>query len=452
MADQQPTDARAAGAAAEPFVAGLSHRTAPTALRDRLMPDEAGGSERLLQRLAAAGIRQALVLATCDRVEIVGADAAPAAAAEMALAVLAGAAGLAVSSIEPQAYAHSGEAALRHLFKVAAALDSVVVGEPEILGQVKAAHRLAFEAGCVGPELEAALQAAYAAARRVRAETTLAEQPVSLAAVAAKLARTMHGDLADAGALLIGLGEMGAAIARTLQAQGLTRLAVATGSPARGAALARELGARHLPIAELDAALEQGDVVLAACSAGAPVVTVAALRMALQRRRRRPMLLIDLGVPGDVAREAEALSDAFLYRLEDLERISVGGLASRERAAAGAAAILEEEIARHRREGAARQAVPAVVALRRHFELARAEVLARGAGLDAEAATRLLINRLLHEPSIALKALSAEPAHGPGERRRIERTLLKLFGIERRYGGPSAREESSEDEGTDAQS
>jgi glutamyl-tRNA reductase len=451
MANREPLELMQPSPA-ELFVAGLSHRTAPAALRDRLMLAEGTGSELLLRQLVSCGLRQAVILATCDRVEIIGADPAAAAAAETALAQLASRAGLAVSMVEPHAYLRTGEGALRHLFEVAAALDSVVVGEPEILGQVKAAHRLALQAGCIGPELDQALQASYAAAKRVRSETALAEQPVSLAAVATKLARHIHGDLAGVGALLIGFGEMGAGIARALQAQGLRKLTVATGAPARGAAQARELGARHLPMQELAAALDHSDIVLAAVSAGAPVLDLGGIRSALQRRRRRPMLLIDLGIPGDIAGDVDALEDAFLYTLDDLERISAGGRAGREQAASAARAILEEELGAHLREGARREAAPAVVALRRHFEQARAEVLARGAGLDAEAVTRLLINRLLHEPSTALKALAVEAAHGPEERRRIERTLLKLFGIERRYGGPAARDDAREDKGSDAQS
>ena len=431
---------------AELFLAGLSHRTAPAVLRDRLLGEEESGFDGLLRRLEAVGIGQAMVLATCDRIEILGADAAPAAAAEAALALLAERAGLSIGAVEPHAYRLAGRDALRHLFKVASALDSVVAGEPQVLGQVKAAHRLSAEAGCVGAELEACLQAAYAAAKRVRSETELAEQPVSLATVAAKLARNLHGDLSGAGALLIGFGEMGAAIARTLQAHGLSQLWVATASPARGGALAQELGARHRPIAELALALDHADIVLSAVAAGAPVLNRQAVESALRRRRRRPMLLIDLGVPGDVAPEVDDLEDAFLYALEDLERISEGGRARRDRAVAAAAAILEGELERWSRERASRGAVPALVALRRHFERARAQVLAHGPGMDAEAATRLLINRLLHEPTTALKALSAEPAHTAEERRRIERTLLKLFGVERRYGGPSG------DDGTDAQS
>lgn len=447
MADPATPETPPGDCAAEPFLAGLSHRTAPASLRDRLMPDEAAGCEVLLRRLMATGIRQAMVLATCDRVEIIGADPAPAAAAATVLALLAERAGLAVSVLEPHAYRRTGTEALRHLFKVASALDSVVVGEPQVLGQVKEAHRLAVDAGCAGLELEAALQGAYAAAKRVRSETALAEAPVSLAAVAAKLARNLHGDLADVAALLIGFGEMGAAIARALQAHGLGALALATGSVARGTALAQELGARHRPLAELAPALDRADIVLAAASAGAPVLDRAAVQAALRRRRRRPILLIDLGIPGDIEADVETLEDAFLYTLEDLERISADGRARRDQAAAAALAIVESEVERYGRESAAREAAPAVVALRRHFEQARAEVLARGVGLDAESATRLLINRLLHEPSAALRALSAEPAHTPEERRHVERTLLKLFGVQRRYGPAPP----SEDDGTDAQ-
>ena len=419
----------------ELFVAGLSHRTAPAELRDRILTEElAGGPEELLRRLGATGIAQAMVLATCDRIEVLGAAAAPAAAAEAALAQLAERSGLAFSLVEPHAYRLVGAPALRHLFSVASSLDSMVVGEPQVLGQVKAAHRLAAEAGRIGPDLDACLQAAYAAAKRVRSETELAEQPVSLAAVAAKLARNLHGELSAAQALLIGFGEMGAVIARALQAHGLRDLWVASASPARGGAFAKELGARHRPIAELASALDHADIVIAAAAASGPVLGREAVDAALRRRRRRPMLLIDLGVPGDVAPEVDDLEDAFLYALEDLERIAEGGRARRDRAVTAATAILEEELDRWSRERATRAAVPALVALRRHFERARAQVLAHGGGMDAEAATRLLVNRLLHEPTTALKSLSAEPAHTAEERRRIERTLLKLFGVERRYG------------------
>jgi glutamyl-tRNA reductase len=450
MADRTPL---AISPAVELFVTGLSHRTAPTALRDRLVPDEGAGAELLLRALTQAGIGQALVLATCDRIEVVGADAASAAAAETALSQLARRGGLAPSALRPHAYLRTGPDALRHLFEVAASLDSVVIGEPEILGQLKAAHRLAVEAGCVGPELEGGLRRAYGAAKRVRTETALAEQSVSLVAVAIKLARQIHGDLSETGVLLIGLGELGGAIARALQVQGLRRLWLATTAPARGALLAHELGARALTIGELASALDHADIVLAAQSAAAPVLGAAELRAALARRRRRPMLLIDLGVPGDIAPEVDGLEDVFLYALDDLERISAGGRAGRAQAAAAARAILEEELQRLTREGAARDAAPALVALRRHFEQARAEILASAAGLDADAATRLLINRLLHEPSTALKALAADAAaHGPQERRRIERTLLKLFGIERRYGAAGPHEDAGEDKGSDAQS
>ena len=433
----------------EPFAAGLSHRTAPPALLERLLLDDGGAAERLLRRLGTAGLRQAIVLGTCERLEIHGADPSPEAAARVALGVMAEALGLELSELEPHAIRKSGPQALLHLFGLASSLDSIVPGEPQILGQLKEAHRVGVSAGCVGPELEAALQGAYAAAARIRAETTIAEQPVSLLAIATRLAHAVLGEFGEASALLVGQGEMGAALADHLRRAGLGALAVLSASERRGTALASALGAHYRPLAELEAALPEGDIVIAALSSGRLAVAAPAVAAALKRRQQRPMLLIDLGVPNDVDPGVQGLDDAFLYTLDDLERIASGGQARREQALAQANAILEEEVARHGRAAQAREAIPAILALRRHFEAARAEVLARSHGLGPEAATRLLINRLLHEPSTALRELAREPAHPAEDRRRIERTLLKLFGIERRYGergpGPAVK-----NDGTDA--
>ena len=207
----------------------------------------------LLERLRAAGIAQAVALSTCDRIEVQAVHDAAAAASDRIAEVLADQAGVAPAALAEQAYRLSGAAAVRHILAVAASLDSLVVGEPQVLGQVKAGHRLARAAGMVGSELEACLQAAYATAKRVRRETAIGERAVSIAAAAAELARSVQGDLGRCGALLIGAGEIGELMVEQLRRAGLARLTVAHPSAPRAERIAHRLGCHHITLDEIAA-------------------------------------------------------------------------------------------------------------------------------------------------------------------------------------------------------
>lgn len=418
--------ARPSSESVEPVVVGVSHKTAPATLRDRLFAEEAE-LPALLAALKATGLSQAMLLSTCDRTEIVtAADAAEAeAAAAIAARFFAERAGVPAAELLATAYRLDGEAALRHVFAVAASLDSAVVGEPQVLGQVKEAHRLAKTAGLVGAELDRLMQAAFATAKRVRSETAIAERAVSVAAVAAQLVRDLHGDLGRCAGLILGAGEMGEFLAEHLRQSGFARWTVAHGSPRRAELVARRFGGHFVGLEELGQALAQADVVLAALGTGRMAIDAAMVRAALRARRQRPILFVDAAVPHDVAPEIVSLDGVFLYDLDDLERLALEGRSGREAAATAAWAIVEAEAAAFRAARAGRQAVPALVALRRHFEVARAEVLADGAGADAAEVTRLLVNRLLHDPSEALRRLAAEGADGPA----AEALLRRLFGL-----------------------
>jgi glutamyl-tRNA reductase len=406
------------------LVVGANHRSSALALRERLYVAP-HGLPALLARLRDAGIRQALVLATCDRVEVDAVHDDPGAAAASALAVLAAHAGADPGELERQCYRLEGRAALRHLFGVAASLDSLVVGEPQILGQVKESHRVAQEQAMIGPELGGMLAAAYRAAKRVRTETSIGERPVSIAAAAERLARNIHGALDRCAALLVGAGEMGELIADHLRRAGLGRIVVSTRISAQAEELARRHGGHYAPIEELARSLADADIVITAVAAGRHIVTRPMVEAALAARRRKPIFLIDAAVPGDVEPAVNALDSAFVYDLADLEAIAVEGLAGRDAAAQAAAGIVEEEVSRYFRDQAGREASPLVAALRAHFEAVRRDAL-NDAPDDPAAATRLLVNRLLHGPSDALRRMTID---GSGSADEAARLIARLFGV-----------------------
>lgn len=422
----------------EPVVIGVSHKTAASGLRDRLFAEEAQ-LPALVAELRSDALPQVLLLSTCDRVEIQGMAPDFEVAVDAALRFLAVRAGTAVDELLPATYRLRGEVALRHVFSVAASLDSAMIGEPQVLGQVRSAHRIAKAAGTVGAELDRVLQAAYAAAKRVRSETGIAERAVSVAAVAGQLVRDLHGDLQRCTGLILGAGEMGEFLAEHFRQAGMARWAVAHPSRRRAELVAARFAGHFVGIDELEQALARADVVLSALGSGRPAIDAGIVRAALRARRQRPILLIDVAVPRDVDPAVAAVEDAFLYELEDLERLAVAGRAERQAAAESAMRIVEAEAAAFMADRMERQAVPSVLALRRHFETVRAEVLANGS-LDAAAATRLLINRLLHDPSEALRRLA-----GRGEDAAAAEALLRrLFAMGEDAGSGSADDEEND--------
>jgi len=408
--------ANAAGTGGVLLVIGIHHRSVPPDLGDRfaLVDSEI---DPVLDELKAKGLGEAVLIATCDRIELLSNDAA---ALALFTPLIAARLGVTEGRISPLLYRHEGEAALKHLFAVASALDSEVIGEPQVLGQLRAAHRAAAERGLVGEGLETALDAAYAAARRVRSETGIARGPVSLAAAALSLARDIHGDLAGLSAVLLGPSEMGELMAEQFRRAGLGHL-VLCGPASRASRAAQNFASNLLPLEALGDAVAAADIVIAALGAGRAVLTRDLVAATLRKRPRQPIFVIDVAIPADAEPAINDLDGAFLYDLADLERVALAGRAEREAAAAAAWAIVDAELAAHQTRGAARRAVPAVVALRRHVERLRDDALAEGG--DVEAVTRRLVNRLLHDPSEALRKL----AGGEADVARMEELLRRLF-------------------------
>lgn len=411
------------------IVVGANPRSSSLGARDRLIPEPAA-VEGLLVRLRALGVPQAVLVTTCDRVEVYAVAAEARRGVGRIVEMLACFAAMPANEIRRHIYIHSGDDAVRHVFQVAATLDSTVIGDPHVIAQLKGAYRLAQRAGSLGEELDRLLQAAFAAAKHARTDTAIGKAPVSLAAAAADLARRVHGDLADVRALLLGVSDIGEVIADALRAAGLANLTVIHPNAARAEDAARRLGCHLAAFPPPAAELAHADVIVGCLGSRQHVITPDAVAQALRARRYRPVLLVDAAVPGDIDRAVDAIDAAFLYDLDDLEKVARVGRGSRESEAARARTIVDQEAKAFLRRRAERAAVPVLSALRARFEASRQAAL-RDAGGDAEKATRLLINRLLHTPSTALRAAAKMPPDdGPADLAEFEKALTRLFGLD----------------------
>jgi glutamyl-tRNA reductase len=404
-----------------PLIVGANHRTAPLSLRDTLFVDDLAQADFLKE----LGLPQAVVISTCDRVEIWTVCDDPDAATPHLWDRLARRGGLPVEALAGQLYTLTDAAAIRHCFAVTASLDSLVIGEPQVLGQVKACHRLSRDAGRAGPEIDGLMAAAYAAAKRVRSETPVAERPVSIASAAVQLARDLHGALSSSTALLIGSGDMGELVAEHLLGAGISRLIVSTQRISRAEAIAERLKCHAAPYEKLSESLVDADIVVTAVGSRQTVLSSEQVTSALRARRRKPIFLVDVAMPGDIEPAVNRIDGAFLYDLNDLERLAMEGRAGREQAAAAGFAIIDAMAEDYRREKAGRLAVPALILLREHFEKLRLQAISESGG-DAEKATRLLVNRLLHDPSEMMKLMAGGDARWPA----AEELLRRLFRLE----------------------
>lgn len=411
-----------------PVIVGANHRSSSLALRDALFVDDAAQPE-FLAGLRDAGLKQALVLSTCDRVEVLAMHHDAAIVEAVVTNVFAGRCRVSPDSLAGQLYTLTDEAAVKHCFAVTSSLDSLIIGEPHVLGQVKACHRMSRDAGLCGAELEAVLSAAYGAAKRVRTETAVAERPVSIASAAVQFARDLHGELSECSALLVGAGEMGELVAESLLAAGLHRLVVTAPRQSQAESLAESLDCHLAPFEEMPQRLPEADIVLTALGGRHTVFSPDQVHQALRKRRRKPIFLIDVGIPGDIDPAVNRVDGAFLYDLTDLERIAMEGRATREAAARQAWSIIDAELMSFSRGRASRAAVPAIVSLRGHFEAVREQALAEAAG-DAEKATHLLISRLLHDPSEAMKEIAAAGDAARSDWQAAESLLRRLFRLE----------------------
>jgi glutamyl-tRNA reductase len=398
------------------LVVGLSHHTAPLPVREALAFPREGLADALERARSTAGLEEAVILSTCNRVEIYG-RGREAGAAERVARFLANHGRLAPEALT-HLYRLEGEDAVRHAFRVAASLDSMVLGEPQILGQVKAAYEAAAAAASLGSMLNALRNRSIAAAKRARSETGIGQNAVSISFVAVELARKIFGDLRERGVLLVGAGKMSELAARHL-VRGGARASVLGGRRfERAAELAASLGGRAAPFESLREELGKAEIVISGTGAPGIVIERADVEAAQAARRYRPLFLIDIAVPRDVDPESAKVKGVFLYDLDDLRSVADANLRERRKEAAAAEAIVEREVQEFMAWRKSLDVVPLVVELRqrgeairrREIEKARARLgpLTPEQEKAIEGLTTSIVNKILHAPTVQLKEIASD--------------------------------------------
>jgi glutamyl-tRNA reductase len=392
--------------AASLFTLGLNHQTAPLAVRERVVFHV----ERLheaLGELKRGLAREAAILSTCNRTELYVAGEKPGELAQW----LAQYHRLGAADLQQYLYTLPDEQAVRHAFRVASGLDSMVIGEPQILGQMKEAARAAESAGTLGSLLHRLFQRSFAVAKEVRSTTRIGAASVSMAAAAVKLAARIFPSLREQSVLLIGAGEMIELTATHFAAQAPARIAVANRTLERAERLATRFNARALELRSLAEHLHEYDIVVSCTASSLPILGKGLVERALRARRRRPMFMVDLAVPRDIEQEAGELDDVFLYTVDDLAGIVSANLDSRRAALEQAEAIIDTQVGRFMQWMQLREGAPLIRALREEADAARREELERALkalqrgeqpAAVLEALSRALTNKLMHGPTQAL--------------------------------------------------
>ena len=443
-----------AGRDAEPqvelWVFGLNHRTAPVELRERLAFPDQDVADVLRRALAAAPLDEAVLISTCNRVELVAISARDVDIVEPVTQFLARERGVPASTIASHCYVHRGKQALQHVFRVASSLDSMMVGEPQILGQMKEQFRLAVEGAAASRILRRCFERSFSVAKRVRSETGVAGKAVSLSSAAVELARRIFDDLGDKTAMLIGAGKMSELAARHFVGQGIASVIVTNRSFDRAVELARGFGGTPVPFDRYQQYLPLADVVLGSVTTSGYLLGPSQLHEVLRARRRKPMFFIDLGVPRNFDPAINDLDNVYLYNIDDLANVTDDHRAEREKEAVQAEEIVREETDRFWRWIARRDVTPTFVALRgkldgiRKIELERALGALRKLEPDErralEAMTQAIVNKILHPPLAVLKQLALQDAT---EASQVAELVHRLFALE----PAEASEATDDDEG-----
>jgi glutamyl-tRNA reductase len=394
-------------------VVGLSHKTTPIELRERLYFPEATLEEPLekLAHYTEGGER--LILSTCNRVEVYGHVQHLTHGSTRLRQFLSDYHGISPEEIEPHLYTHHGAAALGHLFRVVSSLDSLVVGEPQITAQVKEAFAMARRANATSTVFNQVFERAFAVAKRVRTETHIGEQAVSISYAAVELAKKIFHNLDAKTVLVIGAGDMSELTARHFMGQGVRSLLVANRTLDRAMELAGRLQGQGVPLAALPSYLHRADIVVSSTGAPVPIIRRSEVQDALRLRKNRPMFFIDIAVPRDIDPAVNDLDNVYLYDIDDLQHVVQENLKARQREAALGEMIVEREVEEVLRWFDEQQVVPAVIRLRRKAEAIRNQELDKlftknGSFSDAEreaieAMTSSIINKFLHTPIVRLK-------------------------------------------------
>ncbi|BCR03498.1 glutamyl-tRNA reductase [Desulfuromonas versatilis] len=395
------------------IVVGLSHKTAPVEIRERVAFAPTAMEKPLREMLALPAINEGVIVSTCNRVELYATSRDAAAAIMQLRGFMAGFHNLAPEELESHLYDLQGEEAIKHVFRVASSLDSMVIGEPQILGQIKTAYGYATEFKTAGLILNRFLHKAFSVAKRVRTETNIASNAVSVSFAAVELARKIFGTIDNKTVLLIGAGEMCELAARHFVNNGVSSVMVTNRTYERAVKLAEEFKGRAVHFEEFAESLHQADIVLT--STGAPNYVLGAKKVeeVIRRRKNKPMFFIDIAVPRDIDPKVNDIPNVYLYDVDDLQGVVQANLKERQKEARKAEAIIEQEIGQFYKWLGSLDVVPTIVSLRKKLEeIRRAELEKTFANLkdlgpkerkSIEALTGAIINKVLHEPTTVLK-------------------------------------------------
>jgi glutamyl-tRNA reductase len=416
------------------FVTGLSHRTAPVEVREQLAVEDAKLREVLRDLHGTGALGEALILATCNRVEIYGVADVPGEARAAAVRHLCRYRGVEPAGVEPYFYTHVDRDAVHHVFRVAASLDSMVLGEPQILGQVKDAFAVAQACETVGPVLYPLFSQAFAVAKQVRTETAIGHHAVSVSFAAVELARKIFDGLGGRTVLLVGAGEMGALAARDLVEQGAFPIYIVNRTWTRAQELARSLSGTALPFAELATALASADIAITSTGSPEPLIDRETVAGVMRERQGRPLFFVDIGVPRDVDPAVGELHDVYCYDIDDLEQVVAANLRERAREAGRAEGLVEREVVKFLTRLGDLEVVPTIVSLRERLDdirlhevrkaLARLPEASPETRDAIEALSTAIVNKILHAPISKLRESSRA-----GRGRSLMAIVHELFGL-----------------------
>ena len=440
----------------ELLLIGISHKTAPVAVRERLALTTREADQLIRELVAGEAVREAVAISTCNRTEVYAVVSDAVQAESDLLGKLAQRAGIRPTELVDIVYSPRNCDAARQLFRVTSGLESMIVGESEVQGQVRRAYEAALGAGATGPFTNRLFRAALQTGKRVRTETALGSARVSVSTVAVDLARTAVGDLRDRNVVVIGAGETAELTALALAEQGVETLFVANRRADRARALAERFGGRVGSLDELPDRMAEADIVVSSTSSPHPIVGADELRLVMDTRGGRPLVLIDIAVPRDIEHACGDIPGVRLFDIDDLQSTVARNLQVREGERSRAETLVEDEIQRFSSWMGQQGATPTIAALREHGASIVETVLAENAGrwesasprdvARIDAVARAVMQRLLHEPTIRLKAIEDTGGHG---RLAVLRELFGLDEVGEEAAGSASSSAAREDRGSD---
>ncbi len=406
-------------------LAGINHRTAPVQMRERFAFRNDEIPAALLQ-MQARGAKEALILSTCNRVEVTATLSDDVSVDGVLEGMMTARDGLTLDSVRPHLYIFQERDAIRHLFRVASSLDSMIVGEPQILGQLKQAYSQARDQGTIGTVLDAILTRAFNVAKRIRSETEIGQNAISVSYAAVELAREIFGSLQRKRVLIIGAGKMSEGAARNLLRAGVSEIVIANRTPERSLQMAELFRGEVVPYDVFPQKLSDIDIVIASSAAPEYVLTPEMVRRAIEVRKNQPMFFIDIAVPRNIDPRVNSLEHAFLYDIDDLQRLAERNLQARRDVAQQAENIVSEEVSRLEARLRERDVTPTILSLQEQLEAIRRDVLDRhrnrlgSLSLEQEQAleglTRGIVNRIAHGPISEMRRHAAEQTAGDAVR------------------------------------